>query len=124
MIVHGLLRADGGSLSQSVTFTLDDREEWIPLENRTASVRLQDGDTELEGRLEVDLGDGVWGTVCNDVSGGVWGTVCNHVSGGVWGTVCNDISGGVWGTVCNDVSSGVQGSVCNDVSGGVWGYCV
>ncbi|GFR58263.1 neurotrypsin [Elysia marginata] len=66
MIIHGLLRVDGHSQSQSVTFTLDDREEWVPLKNRTTSIRLQDGDTELEGRLEVDLGDGVWGTVCSD----------------------------------------------------------
>ncbi|GFO27981.1 class a scavenger receptor srcr domain with c-type lectin domain [Plakobranchus ocellatus] len=68
MVVHGLLRADGSSSAgnKPITFTLDDREEWLPLANRTASIRLQDGDTELEGRLEVDMGDGVWGTVCSD----------------------------------------------------------
>ncbi|XP_012945265.1 protein bark beetle [Aplysia californica] len=64
MVVHGILIADGGKTTTPVNFDLDDSEEFVPMENRTASVRLVDGRDEFEGRLEVEI-DGEWGTVCN-----------------------------------------------------------
>ena len=48
------------------------------------AIRLSDGRTELEGRVEVCL-DGVWGTVCNDP----WSmentaVVCSQLNIGKW----------------------------------------
>ena len=39
----------------------------LPLENRTATVRLSNGSDLFEGRLEVFV-DNDWGTVCDKVS--------------------------------------------------------
>lgn len=67
IVVHGLLTADGINLGSPVIMDVDDQEEFVPMENRTASVRLVDGRDEFEGRLEVEI-NGQWGTVCWDVS--------------------------------------------------------
>lgn len=54
-------------LPQEIKFILNENF-YLPLENRTEyeSIRLVDGATEFEGRLEVNI-SGEFGTVCNDV---------------------------------------------------------
>lgn len=53
---------------QEIKFVLNENF-YVPLENRTEyeSIRLVDGATEFEGRLELNI-SGEFGTVCNDVS--------------------------------------------------------
>lgn len=53
---------------QEIKFTLNENF-FVPLENRTIyeEIRLVDGDSEFEGRLELNI-SGQFGTVCNDVS--------------------------------------------------------
>lgn len=65
MVIHGRLKADGGSSSSPVVLQLKENVDALAIENRTASVRLVDGTDEFEGRLEVFI-DGEWGTVCKD----------------------------------------------------------
>ncbi|XP_029656084.1 protein bark beetle-like isoform X1 [Octopus sinensis] len=62
MIVYGALVADGRK-EDWVRFSLEDNYDTV-VENMTFPIRLVDGTTEQEGRLEVELG-GTWGTVCN-----------------------------------------------------------
>lgn len=65
MVVHGCLEADGQTSQTPVRFKLWDDPNLLPLENRTASVRLSNGSDLYDGRLEVLIGE-EWGTVCND----------------------------------------------------------
>lgn len=65
MIVYGALVADGRQEGW-VRFSLEDNYSTV-VENMTFPIRLVDGNTDQEGRLEVEL-DGTWGTVCNKVS--------------------------------------------------------
>nr|KAG5700697.1 hypothetical protein BaRGS_029062 [Batillaria attramentaria] len=64
MVVHGCLRADGQNAAGMIHFKLWTDPVLLPLENRTATVRLSNGSDLYEGRLEVLVGD-EWGTVCN-----------------------------------------------------------
>ena len=60
------LKADGQNTDGTIRFKLWTDPDLLPLENRTASVRLSNGTDLYEGRLEV-LIDDEWGTVCNEV---------------------------------------------------------
>ena len=60
------LKADGQNTEGTIHFKLWTDPDLLPLENRTASVRLSNGTDLYEGRLEV-LIDDEWGTVCNEV---------------------------------------------------------
>ena len=66
MVVHGTLRADGGSRG-GIKFQLYEKYN-LPLANRTISekIRLVGGLSEYEGRLELNI-TGEWGTVCDEV---------------------------------------------------------
>ena len=66
MVVHGCLNANGNNKADTIKFQLRENPDELPIENRTASVRLVDGRDEFEGRLEV-LIDDKWGTICNEV---------------------------------------------------------
>ena len=61
-----LLKADGHNAEGKIHFKMWTDPDLLPLENRTASVRLSNGSDLYEGRLEVFIDD-QWGTVCSEV---------------------------------------------------------
>lgn len=64
--MYRCLKADGSNSAGKIQFSMWTDPDWLPLENRSATVRLMNGTDLYEGRLEV-LIDEEWGTVCNEV---------------------------------------------------------